>query len=116
MRAIDRRPNRHLCSLRRIASCVFEKIDKDLLHEKAIDKYERQVIGQMDRDFVLFQFSMNAMERGANNLFQDMPLAMGSRRPCIQLRHLKDVVEKPIQAKRLIGHCFEQLTARSFVE
>ena len=57
----------------------------------------------MNGDLVLCQITASAMECGTDKFVQDVPLAVRSSRPRIQLGHLKNVFKEPIEPGRLVG-------------
>ena len=86
----------------RIFSGVVEQVKKGLFEENGIDVHHRQVGRQIDLDTMLRKDLARALEGAADDLSDIVEPGIGNYRARLELRHVEEIRDEPVEAFRLL--------------
>ena len=75
-RLVRARPEGDRSIGRAVLGGVLQQVDQHLLHEYAVDRYQRQIAGDVDLHLTIAQHRPGALERLADQAVERLPLAV----------------------------------------
>src|ERR1700733_11096617 len=84
--------------LRRVLGGVLEQVDEHLLDQHGVDRHEREILRQAYVDLSITQPFIHAIQYGADDLLERLPLFRNLHRSRRDLGHVEEVLHEAVEA------------------